>query len=91
MQYKQELAKIFETSKYSEVHAQIKLEFNLLIKEFKVKAQIKIPKIVGDHLADFGVRELGTINAYQMPIHNPLDKPLHIKIFLGIDEKSIEK
>ena len=91
MQYKQELAKLFENSKYSEVQAQIKIEFNLLVKEFKVKAQIKIPKIVSDHLADFGVKELGTLNAYKIPIYNPLDKPLHIKILLGNDEKLIEK
>ena len=56
-----------------------------------MKGQIKIPKIVSDHLADFGVRELGTLNAYKMPIYNPLDKPLHIKIFLGNDEKIIER
>lgn len=47
-EYKQELARIFESSLYSEVHSVITLEFNLLVKEFKVKASIKIPKIVGD-------------------------------------------
>ena len=47
--------------------------------------------IMSDHFADFGVQELGTVNFYKMPIYNPLDKPLQIKIYLGYDEKTIEK